>query len=353
MTQITAQITIRKDTAANWTSTNPTLEMGEWGMETDTLKRKLGTGVAWNSTPYDELNLESRLISGGVISIGSFGGSGSNNDIRVTASTFFILDEGNFSAAQTDFLDIALSSAGTQRYIGLYGTTSGTITKVEGTEAALASFPTQPADTALVGYVLVGDASIGTTPDLSGYLLKSDKATASDVRTRTNDAIYLTPYSIRFMRWLIAYQNTSSSVTGTTAQTIVANLLIPANTMGANSSLEIKLQATKSGSSGTMTPRVYISPTSNNFGVGVAFSALTAFNSTTRSNSYRLLLVNKNSVSINNMQDITTRFPEIDSTNTLLARNINFAVDQYVIVTIQLANSGDTGVLDNIQVYVE
>ena len=48
-----ANIQVRRDTAANWTSTNPTLAAGELGLETDTLKLKLGNGsTAWNSLAY-------------------------------------------------------------------------------------------------------------------------------------------------------------------------------------------------------------------------------------------------------------------------------------------------------------
>jgi hypothetical protein len=44
------RIQLRRDTAANWVSANPTLRAGEIGIETDTLKFKVGTGSApWNS----------------------------------------------------------------------------------------------------------------------------------------------------------------------------------------------------------------------------------------------------------------------------------------------------------------
>ena len=44
---------VRADTAANWTSANPTLAVGEWGYETDTKKTKLGDGTtAWTSLAY-------------------------------------------------------------------------------------------------------------------------------------------------------------------------------------------------------------------------------------------------------------------------------------------------------------
>lgn len=47
-------IQIRRDTAANWTSSNPTLAQGEIGLETDTNKRKTGTGSAtWTALKYD------------------------------------------------------------------------------------------------------------------------------------------------------------------------------------------------------------------------------------------------------------------------------------------------------------
>jgi hypothetical protein len=47
------KIQFRRDTAANWTSANPTLSQGELGFETDTNKFKLGTGsTAWNSLDY-------------------------------------------------------------------------------------------------------------------------------------------------------------------------------------------------------------------------------------------------------------------------------------------------------------
>jgi len=50
------QIQLRRDTAANWTSANPTLALGEFGMETDTMFYKIGDGATvWNSLSYAEL----------------------------------------------------------------------------------------------------------------------------------------------------------------------------------------------------------------------------------------------------------------------------------------------------------
>ena len=52
---MTTRIQLRRDTAANWTTNNPVLALGEMGIETDTRKFKFGNGVtAWSSLDYAE-----------------------------------------------------------------------------------------------------------------------------------------------------------------------------------------------------------------------------------------------------------------------------------------------------------
>ena len=56
---MTTQLQIRNDTAANWTSSNPTLLAGEIGFETDTKKLKIGSGVAaWTALSYAPSGVE-------------------------------------------------------------------------------------------------------------------------------------------------------------------------------------------------------------------------------------------------------------------------------------------------------
>jgi hypothetical protein len=50
---MTARMQQRRDTAANWTSNNPTLAAGELGFETDTYLFKIGDGtLSWTSLSY-------------------------------------------------------------------------------------------------------------------------------------------------------------------------------------------------------------------------------------------------------------------------------------------------------------
>lgn len=48
-----ARILLRRDTSANWDTNNPVLSLGEPGVETDTLRVKLGDGVSdWQTLDY-------------------------------------------------------------------------------------------------------------------------------------------------------------------------------------------------------------------------------------------------------------------------------------------------------------
>jgi len=50
---VQTKLQVRRDTAANWTSTNPTLAAGEIGFETDTLEFKIGNGSnTWSTLKY-------------------------------------------------------------------------------------------------------------------------------------------------------------------------------------------------------------------------------------------------------------------------------------------------------------
>ena len=62
------QIQMRRDTASNWTSNNPTLAVGEWGLETDTAKFKIGTGsAAWTALGYSSLPSNVLSLAGGAM----------------------------------------------------------------------------------------------------------------------------------------------------------------------------------------------------------------------------------------------------------------------------------------------
>ena len=62
------QIQLRRDTAANWTTNDPTLAAGEFAIETDTDKYKIGDGsTAWTSLGYSSLPSNVLSLAGGAM----------------------------------------------------------------------------------------------------------------------------------------------------------------------------------------------------------------------------------------------------------------------------------------------
>jgi hypothetical protein len=69
---VVTQIQVRRGTASQWTSTNPTLAAGEWGLETDTLKTKIGNGsTAWTSLAYQGAGTVTSITAGTGLSGGT------------------------------------------------------------------------------------------------------------------------------------------------------------------------------------------------------------------------------------------------------------------------------------------
>lgn len=74
---VVTQIQIRRGTASQWTSTNPTLASGEQGFETDTGKMKIGNGAtAWNSLSYLGAGTVTSITAGTGLSGGTITSTG-------------------------------------------------------------------------------------------------------------------------------------------------------------------------------------------------------------------------------------------------------------------------------------
>ena len=92
---VVTQIQVRRGTAAQWTSTNPTLAAGEFGFETDTNKIKCGTGsTAWNSLAYLNNDGDITVVTAGTC----ISGGGTSGTVTVSIDTSVTAD---LSTAQT------------------------------------------------------------------------------------------------------------------------------------------------------------------------------------------------------------------------------------------------------------
>lgn len=91
---VVTQIQVRRGTASQWTSANPTLAAGEWGYETDTNKVKIGDGsTAWTSLGYQGAGDIEGVTAGTGIS-----GGGTSGTVTVSIDTSVTAD---LTTAQT------------------------------------------------------------------------------------------------------------------------------------------------------------------------------------------------------------------------------------------------------------
>ena len=154
-------------------------------------------------------------------------------------------------------------------------------------------------------------------------------------------------YIITKPRPSLFYYNVDAQHTGNNTQTIVSNILIPANSVGSNNALYVEQGFYKVGAGGTCTWTTYLSSNSNNIvGASVLYNAINT--ATNLSAQGHRTIVNKNSQN-SNYAYMQTGGVENSWLNSNLARvaiNKDFANDLYIITTVQLGLNTDIGGVD-------
>ena len=178
---------LRRDTAANWTSANPTLESGEMGYETDTGKLKVGDGTtAWTSLSYyttaltdgdkGDITVSSSgtiwNIDSGAVSTTELGGD-------ITTAGKALLDDTDAAAQRTT---LGLGTLATQS--GTFsGTSSGTNTGDQSlfSTIAVAGQSNVVADAASDTLTLVAGTNITITTDAGTDSITINSSGGGDV----------------------------------------------------------------------------------------------------------------------------------------------------------------------------
>ena len=150
---VVTQIQIRRGTASQWTSANPTLAAGEWGFETDTQKGKIGDGsTAWNSLAYI---LGVGDIDGVTAGTGLSGG-GSSGTVTVSIDTTVTAD---LTTAQTLTNKTISGSSNTLSNIANGSLTNSSIT-INGSPVSLGGSVTIEASSFVPSFMLGGMQSM-------------------------------------------------------------------------------------------------------------------------------------------------------------------------------------------------
>lgn len=135
----------------------------------------------------------------------------------------------------------------------------------------------------------------------------------------------------------------STAVTGTTSETIIENIEIPADTYlngGILRSYNNKFR--KVGTLGTLSIRLYIGPTSNNLTGATLIGSFTAI---AASNLYAEILRTFTATTSGILGLSATQSSSVDTGNSSAARlsaSIDWTVNQYFMITVQLGNSADS-----------
>lgn len=144
-------IAFRRDSASDWTSANPTLLVGELGIETDTLKIKMGDGSsAWSSLGYLGWNDPPFVILSAMGTAAGIIAGNSDNSINKFSFTSDgnSTDHGNLSASPVSSAAAMSDIAGGYAYVQTSNGPNGPSTNID--KFAVASNTTATAGAASV-----------------------------------------------------------------------------------------------------------------------------------------------------------------------------------------------------------
>lgn len=196
MPQIT-QIQVRRDAAATWTSTNPTLAEGEIGFETDTGKFKIGTKVAtvlqtWTQLPYatDASDITGTTLSTSVTTATGLTSIGTLGSLNVTNT----VAAGTLTGSGTGITALNGSNVSTGTVGILYGGTGATTAALARTALGVAASGANSDITSLSALstpLSAGQGGTGSTigsPVVGRAILMADRVKAAN--TSTPEAVF-------------------------------------------------------------------------------------------------------------------------------------------------------------------
>lgn len=151
-TTLKTKLIIRNDVAANWTTHNPKLSKGEVGLETDTLKMKVGDGVTqWNALPYynDQTNIYQDNITTNGKNIGDVAVVTGEHNIKtayVWNGTAWAAMDGNYNAENVYFDEDLVSTyaIGNVKLTNGQGTVEATGKNLKEVWSSIFQKPTDP-----------------------------------------------------------------------------------------------------------------------------------------------------------------------------------------------------------------
>lgn len=153
---------------------------------------------------------------------------------------------------------------------------------------------------------------------------------------------------------MLTFQNTNVSHTGTTAETLIYSTLISANTVGANDIFEFFIRASLINSVNSKTIRVYFNTTNNLSGTPIKLYDQSQTNNAVYTGIWRSLISKNSQTSQEIMSNAAGTVTDINSVlNGFTTTAIDFTINQYFIITFQLASASESMTLRSTQNYLK
>jgi hypothetical protein len=183
---MTTRIQLRRGTASEWTTVNPTLSSGELGYETNTGKFKIGNGSSlWSALDYFETDLSEYLTTSSASTTYLTQSSASTTYLtQASASTTYLTKNLDIIAAKTGPYTLASGDEGdfiqANGTVTIYVPTDSTFNFAIGTQINLLNIGTGVVS---VDAFLPGVTTINATP---GLKLRTQWSSATLIKRAAN-----------------------------------------------------------------------------------------------------------------------------------------------------------------------
>lgn len=182
---MTSRMQQRRDTAANWTSNNPTLAAGEFGVETDTRKLKTGDGTtAWNSLAYAATGTVTSITAGTGLSGGTISSSGTiaiDSTVATLTGSQTLTNKTLTTPVISSITNTGTLTLPTSTDTLVGRATTDTLTNKTLTTPVITQGTSTPSFTTNVYTLVAGDAGL--------VLLASNSTTAGTIKIPTNASV--------------------------------------------------------------------------------------------------------------------------------------------------------------------
>ena len=140
-----------------------------------------------------------------------------------------------------------------------------------------------------------------------------------------------------------------TAVTGTTANTYTDSVLIPANTVTVGDVITFRNRVKKTGTAGLLSVRAYVNTTAAIGGSNVAISSNA---NTTRYSQFIRTLAVKTSTNTESFPIVGGFTDDAQTGTVVVSSNIDWTVDQYLVISVQNTSAADSTVSSFIHVQI-